>query len=135
MKDLNNPDKKVILVIEDEAPLLEAIKRKLELGGSSVLTATTTEQALSYLQDEKRIDLIWLDHYIFGKEPGLLFVAELKNSPKWKSIPIFVVSNAAGAEKKQAYLSLGVDKYYAKVDYRLDQLVKDIQIFLAEKKE
>ena len=49
--------------------------------------------------------------------------------------PIFVVSNASGAEKKHAYLSLGVDKYYAKVDYRLDQLVKDIQGFLAEKKE
>jgi CheY-like chemotaxis protein len=135
MKDLSNPDKKVILVIEDEAPLLEAIKRKLELGGSSVLAADTTEQALSYLQDGERVDLIWLDHYLFGKEPGFLFVAELKNSPKWKSIPIFVVSNASGAEKKQAYLSLGVDKYYAKVDYRLDQLVKDIQGFLAETKE
>src|SRR3989304_1006699 len=59
MKDSISPDKKVILVIEDEAPLLEAIKRKLELSGSSVLAADTTEQALSYLQDEKRVYLIW----------------------------------------------------------------------------
>src|SRR3989337_4199489 len=131
----NSAERKVILVIEDEVPLLEAIKRKLELVGFDVLTAVTTGQSLSYLQDVKRVDLIWLDHYLFGKEPGLLFVAELKNDPKWKTIPIFVVSNASGAEQKHAYLSLGVDKYYAKVDYRLDQLVKDIQGFLAEKKE
>lgn len=123
-------EKKVILVIEDEVPLLEAIKRKLELAGLAVVTATTTEQALSYLQDVKKIDLIWLDHYIFGKEPGLLFVAELKNDPKLKDIPIFVVSNASGAEKKQAYLRLGADKYYTKVDYRLAQIINDIRKFL-----
>ena len=131
----NSAEKKVILVIEDEVPLLEAIKRKLELVGFDVLTAVTTEQSLSYLQDVKKVDLIWLDHYLFGKEPGLLFVAELKNDPKWKMIPIFVVSNASGAEKKRAYLSLGADKYYTKVDYRLEQIVKDIHRFLAGEKE
>ncbi|OGC38600.1 hypothetical protein A2V54_02035 [candidate division WWE3 bacterium RBG_19FT_COMBO_53_11] len=131
----NSDGKKVILVIEDEVPLLEAIKRKLELVGFDVLTATTTDQALSCLQDVKKVNLIWLDHYLFGKEPGLLFVAELKNNPKWKLIPIFVISNASGAEKKQAYLSLGADKYYAKVDYRLEQIVNDIHRFLAEKRK
>jgi two-component system sensor histidine kinase and response regulator WspE len=131
----NSAEKKVILVIEDEVPLLEAIKRKLELMGFDVLTAVTTDQALSYLQDVQKVDLIWLDHYIFGKEPGLLFVAKLKTSPKWKPIPIFVVSNASGAEKKQAYISLGADKYYTKVDYRLEQIVSDIHRFLAEEKE
>ena len=58
----NSAEKKVILVIEDEVPLLEAIKRKLELVGFDVLTAVTTGQSLSYLQDVKRVDLIWLDH-------------------------------------------------------------------------
>jgi CheY-like chemotaxis protein len=131
MKDSN--EKKVILVIEDETPLLEAIRRKLELTGLSVLSASTTEQATTQLQDAPKVDLIWLDHYIFGQEPGLLFVAELKNDPKWKTIPIFVVSNASGPEKKQAYLKLGVDKYYGKVDFRLEQIVNDIQEFLANR--
>jgi len=53
----NSAEKKVILVIEDEVPLLEAIKRKLELVGFDVLTAVTTEQSLSYLQDVKKVDL------------------------------------------------------------------------------
>jgi len=71
--------KKTILVIEDELPLLEAIQRKLESAGFAVLTAQNTEAAMAKLQRGPKADLIWLDHYIFGKEPGLLFVAELKN--------------------------------------------------------
>lgn len=124
---------KIILVIEDEVPLLEAIKRKLETRGFEVLTAASTEQAMGYLEDVGKVDLIWLDHYLFGKEPGLLFVAELKNDAKWKDIPVFVVSNASGPEKKQAYLSLGVDKYYTKVDFRLEDICNEIERFLRKK--
>ena len=122
--------KKTILVIEDELPLLEAIQRKLENVGFKTLTAQNTENAMSQLQEGAVIDLVWLDHYIFGKEPGLLFIAELKNEPKWSKIPVFVVSNASGPEKKQAYMSLGADKYYTKVDYKLEDICRDIEEFL-----
>ena len=125
-----NGKNKTILIIEDELPLLEAIGRKLKDSGFEVLTAQNTESAMDYLQNGTKIDLIWLDHYIFGKEPGLLFVAELKNDPNWKNIPIFVISNASGPEKKQAYISLGADKYYTKVDYRLEDICRDISEFL-----
>ena len=124
--------KKTILVIEDELPLLEAIQRKLESAGFAVLTAQNTEAAMAKLQRGPKADLIWLDHYIFGKEPGLLFVAELKNDPRWSRIPIFVVSNASGPEKRQAYMSLGADKYYTKVDSKLEDICQDIEEFLVK---
>lgn len=121
-----------VLLVEDERPLLEAIKKKLELSGFSVITARTVKQAMGYLEDIKHVDLIWLDHYLVGKETGLDFVVKLKDeSSPWKKIPVFVVSNTSTPDKVESYLHLGVDKYYTKSDYRLDEMINDMKEFLA----
>lgn len=120
-------DKKTILVVEDEKPLMDAVKKKLELCGFYVVTARDVKQALSYLEDLERVDLVWLDHYLLGKENGLDLVTKMKNEgSKWKNIHIFVVSNTASPDKVDSYLHLGVDKYFTKADYRLDDIIKDI---------
>lgn len=119
---------KTILVIEDERPLLEAIKAKLEKNGFNVVTARSVEQGLDYLEDLERVDAIWLDHYLLGKEDGLDFVTKLKShNGKWKQIPIFVVSNTASPAKVQSYIRLGISKYYVKAEHRLDAIIKDIK--------
>lgn len=118
---------KTILVVEDEIPLLEAIKKKLENNSMNVATARTVEQALYYL-NEMKIDAIWLDHYLLGKEDGLALVAKIKQvDSKWKDLPIFVVSNTASAEKEKIYLELGANKYFVKSDFRLDQVVQALK--------
>jgi len=127
---------RVILVIEDERPLAEAIKAKLAISGCEAVTARTVEQALSYLNDQVKIDAIWLDHYLLGKENGLDFVAKIKEEgSQWKEVPIFVVSNTVSPEKVQTYLRLGANKYYTKANYRLDQIIGDIKEFLDNHKE
>ena len=145
---------KKILVIEDERPLLEAIKIKLEKSGFGVIAARSVEQAfntkakiekngfgiitiqsieqaLDYLDDLEQVDAIWLDHELLGKEDGLDFVTKFKaNGGRWNKIPIFVVSNMTNPSKVQSYVSLGVTKYYVKVDHRLEEIIKDIKVFL-----
>lgn len=123
-----------ILVVEDERPLLEAISTKMENSGLKVVTARTTEQAFGYLKDLPKVDAIWLDHYLLGKENGLDFVAQLKqDGGKFKHIPVFIVSNTASADKVQAYFRLGITKYYAKTNYRLDQIIVQIKAYLEQK--
>lgn len=125
---MTNPqEQKTILVVEDEKPLLEAIHTKLEKSGFSVVTARTAEQAYGLLEDIAKVDIIWLDHYLLGKENGLDLVAKIKNDEKYKKIPIFIVSNTASAEKVQSYINLGVNKYYIKSNYRLDKIISDIR--------
>jgi two-component system response regulator VicR len=120
-------EKKVILVVEDEKPLIDVVKKKMEICGFAVVTARSVEQALNYLKDLERVDLVWLDHYLIGKENGLDLVAKMKNDgSKWKKIPIFVVSNTASPDKVNSYLHLGADKYFTKAEYRLDDIIKDI---------
>jgi len=123
--------KKTILVVEDERPLVQAIQTKLEKNNFIVVTARTVDQAIDYLENIKKIDAIWLDHYLPGEKTGLDFVAYLKN-PKgaWSTIPIFIVSNTASSTNVRSYLRLGVSKYCIKADHRLDQIVEDVKTFL-----
>jgi two-component system response regulator VicR len=118
---------KIILVIEDEKPLLEAIDIKLKKNGFEVVTARTVEQGKSYVTDLNQVDAIWLDHYLMGKEDGLDFVAWCKKEGnKCRAVPIFVVSNTASPDKVASYMSLGINDYYIKANYRLDQIIEAI---------
>lgn len=132
MKKIN--DTKVVLIVEDEVPLQKAIRLKFEKYGFQVVTARDIKQAFNHLKDIKNIDVIWLDHYLLGDDTGLDFVVKLKGDKKWKKIPIFVVSNTAGADKVKTYLGLGVNKYYTKSDFKLDNIIEDMNRLLENEK-
>jgi DNA-binding response OmpR family regulator len=130
---MDNNQSKTILVVEDEIPLLDAVKRKLENNNMKVITARTVNQALSYLHDVIKVDAIWLDHYLLGKEDGLDLVMTIKKeSSLWKHIPVFVVSNTASDQKVKAYLQLGVSKYFVKSNLRLDEIVEELKKAISE---
>ncbi len=122
----------VVLIVEDDAALLEAIHHKLELNGFKTLTAQSVEEAMRQLQGAENVSVVWLDHYLLGDEDGVDFVMRLKRVKRFRSIPIFVVSNTASAQKVEKYLQLGIKKYYVKADHRLDKIVGDIRACLAE---
>jgi CheY-like chemotaxis protein len=144
--------RKTILVMEDERPLLLAINEKLEQNDFNVISARSVdqafggdmdkkklnsvtlksiEQALRYLESLEQVDAIWLDHHLVGGEDGLDFLKKFKgNGGRWNKIPVFVVSNAASSETVKSYLKSGVSKYYIKSDHRLDEIIKDIKLFL-----
>jgi DNA-binding response OmpR family regulator len=123
-----------ILLVEDERPLIEAIKSKLEKAGFNVVSATKVQQAIEYLKDSDfKISAVWLDHYLFGKKDGLDFMSELRNDLELNKIPVYVITNTGGGEKKQSYLKFGANKYYIKSDNRLDDIVMDIKNDLISK--
>jgi DNA-binding response OmpR family regulator len=122
-------NKKVILVVEDEKPLLEAIKIKLEKNNFEVVVARTIDRAKQYFKESKNIDAIWLDHYLLGKENGLDFIAwcKHKDNVKCNNIPFFIVSNTASSDKVSTYMSLGAVKYFVKSNHKLDEIITDIK--------
>lgn len=151
------PQKKTILVIEDERALLEVVHTKLEKkgfgiiaarsvdevfnarlekNGLGIIAASSIKQALEYLENLEKIDAIWLDYNLLGKENGIDFVKKLKaNGGRWKKIPIFVVSNTESSETIKSYINLGVSKYYVKSNHRLDEIIKDINASLDNPKK
>lgn len=142
-------EKKMVLVIEDERPLLAIIQEKLEKEGMRVLTSRSVSQAfspdiernaagrismssvelaLNHLEDLGNIDAIWLDHNLLGSENGLDFVVKLKaNGGHWKKIPIFVVSNTADPALVKKYAKIKVLNYYIKAEHTLESIVSDIK--------
>lgn len=121
---------KIVLIVEDELPLANAIKAKLEKRGFSTVSARTAEQAYNFLEEIKGIDVIWLDHYLLGAESGLDFLVKIKQHKGWEKIPVFVVSNTAGPEKVKSYLELGATKYIVKAECKLDSVISEVESLL-----
>ncbi|MBI3671628.1 response regulator [Candidatus Azambacteria bacterium] len=122
-------NKKTILVLEDESSLVDMISSKLKLEGFDVVVSATVDGGLKDME-EKKIDFIWLDHYLIGSKDGVEFTTVVKKNDKWKNIPIFVVSNTASMDKIKAYKELGVTRYYVKSDHRIDDIIGDIKNIL-----
>ena len=68
------PDSPVVLVVDDEARILSALRRSLRREGYEILTAETVEEALRVL-DERSVALVLSDQKMPGMS-GVQFLAE-----------------------------------------------------------
>ncbi|HET8670360.1 MAG TPA: response regulator [Candidatus Saccharimonadales bacterium] len=119
-----------IMVVEDEALLLQAITKKLKLSGLDVVSCASGQQAIDYLNNLDELpDAVWLDYYLKDMN-GLAFMQKLKDNPVWTNIPVLVVSNSASPDKVNNMLGLGAKKYILKAEYRLDEIVAMIREFI-----
>ena len=119
-----------IMVVEDEVLLLQAITKKLKLSNMDVLSCSSGQQAIDYLNNLDELpDAVWLDYYLKDMN-GLAFMQQLKMNPKWADIPVMVVSNSASPEKVHNMLGLGAKKYILKAEYRLDEIIDMIRDFI-----
>ncbi len=127
-----NKESLVIMVVEDETLLLQAITKKLKLSHIDVISCERGQQAIDYLNTIDRLpDAIWLDYYLKDMN-GLAFMQQLKENSKWTDLPVIVVSNSAGPEKVNNMLALGAKKYVLKAEYRLDQIIDIIKELITD---
>lgn len=126
---------KIVLVLEDEYPLLRAIKIELEKHNFFVEAARSVQEAERCVYDLDHIDAIWLDHYLVGKENGIDFLKWFKqeNNEKYKQIPIFVVSNLESDNEVAIYKKLGAENFFLKSNYKLEEIIKEINETLERK--
>ena len=116
--------KALVMVIEDESLLLDAITKKMAHMKIETVSYTEGHDAISYLKKNKRLpNIIWLDYYLKGKLNGLDILRELKSNKKWAKIPVVVVSNTASDDKVKTMLGLGIEKYLLKADHRLEEII------------
>ena len=123
-----------IMVVEDEALLLQAITKKLKLSNLDVVSCASGEQAIDYLTSLDELpEAVWLDYYLKDMN-GLAFMQKLKDDPRWSDIPVVVVSNSASPEKVHNMLALGAKKYILKAEFRLDEIIEMISELIADSK-
>jgi DNA-binding response OmpR family regulator len=123
------------MVVEDEELLLQALTKKFKLAGLDVLSCSSGQQAVDYLNNLDVLpDAISLDYYLKDMN-GLAFMQQVRDNPKWASIPVIVLSNSASNEKVTNMLALGVKKYLLKAEYRLDEIITIIRQLIQESQE
>ena len=102
-------EKQLILVIDDEKPIREAISAALEDAGFKTIEARSAEEGDKLLEAEQP-DLIILDLMHPG-ESGLEFCRRIRTT---SNTPIIIVSAKGDEVDKVVGLELGADDYIAK---------------------
>jgi DNA-binding response OmpR family regulator len=121
---------KKILVVDDEADLVETVRFVLELQGFNVLVSYNGEDALN--QARKEIpDLILLD-IMLPKLDGYKVCRLLKFDERYKHIPILMLTAKTQDKDKIIGRETGADEYITK-PFEMDELIEKVKFHLSKK--
>jgi phosphate regulon transcriptional regulator PhoB len=105
-------DKRKILVVDDEADLLDLISYNLTKDGFEVSTASDGEEALSEIR-KTHYDLVVLDLMLPGIQ-GMELCRILRGDPKTDTVPIIMLTAKGEEVDRVLGLEIGADDYIAK---------------------
>jgi two-component system KDP operon response regulator KdpE len=106
-----------VLVVDDDAQILRALRTSLRARGHEVITAPNGETALDVLAGAT-VDLVILDLGLPGID-GLEVIRRLRG---WLDIPVIVLSVRESHAQKVAALDAGADDYVTK-PFSIDELL------------
>ncbi|HET8574936.1 MAG TPA: response regulator [Candidatus Paceibacterota bacterium] len=120
------PQKRKILVAEDENPLREALIDRLSVEPEfEVFGAADGEEALQMLE-ELRPDLVLLD-IAMPKKNGLAVYQEMKSSLWGDKIKVMFLTNSSGLTDVAFAQQYGLVDYLVKADWDIEDIVKKIK--------
>jgi two-component system phosphate regulon response regulator PhoB len=112
MMPLAQPPKPLVLIVEDEAPLVTMLRYNLEREGFAVDAAGDGEEALMRIA-ERRPDAVLLD-WMLPLVSGLEVCRQIRRAPATRSLPVIMLT-ARGAEGDRIRgLDSGADDYVVK---------------------
>ncbi|MBI5530524.1 MAG: response regulator [Candidatus Doudnabacteria bacterium] len=121
-------DKIKILLAEDDRFLIKVLRLKLIKAGFEVLSAVDGEEAAQKILAEKP-DLVLLD-IIMPKKNGFEVLAELRNNPDVKDIPVIILSNLGQDKDVEQGKKLGATDYLIKTDLSLEEVVEKVNKYV-----
>jgi CheY-like chemotaxis protein len=114
-----------ILVIEDERMVRDALVRKLQTTGFTILEAGDGQEGLNLAQKEKP-DLILLD-LILPLMDGITVLEKLRADEATRPIPVIVLSNLSDDATVEESKKKGVYDYLIKTDWTLDDVIAKVK--------
>jgi len=118
--------RKRILLVDDDAEIVESIRVALESLGYQILIARDGNQGLA-LADAEDPDLVILD-MMMPKRSGFLVLEKLRQTRKVPVRVIMITANEGSRHKAYAEM-LGVDDYIRK-PFAMDRLIESVQRLL-----
>jgi CheY-like chemotaxis protein len=136
MEEKAMPDKKTILIVDDDPEICEALQEILTDYDYHVLTAQDTATA-TQLVEEQRPNLLILDIMMATMDEGLRFAGRIKQKEGVWGIPILMVSARPPVEKGYSR-SVDEDLDWIHADIFMEKpvdpedLIKNVQILLKD---
>lgn len=101
-----------VLIVDDEAAFRSVVAEILEQSRLEVRNASDVFEAIGILRDW-RPDVLLLDVMLPGAS-GLTLVKRLRADPRWKDLPVVIVSALAGKGDLEAGNAAGANAYLTK---------------------
>jgi DNA-binding response OmpR family regulator len=120
---------KTILIVDDNADILEALELVLTMEGYNVLRATTKAQ-VEEIVEKNPPHLIMMDVLLSG-EDGRNIARDLKASPNAKNIPVLMMS--AHPDVAKTIKESGADDFIPK-PFKMDDLLEKLNYYLKKRK-
>ena len=117
-----------ILIVDDAPAGREAMAKWLQIEGFETATARNGAEGLVRLKEYKP-DLIVLDH-MMPEVDGLTFLAGIRRFPKWKTIPVIMVTGLKDKQNALKAQALHVSEYLVKNEFTLPDLLGHIHRIL-----
>ena len=105
-------DRPHILVVEDEAPIVELLRYNLEASGYSVSVAADGDEALERVTED-RPDAVLLDWMLPGKS-GIEVCRQLRAKAETRMLPIILLTARGEESDRVRGLDTGADDYVVK---------------------
>jgi DNA-binding response OmpR family regulator len=122
-KDNGQKAGKRILLVDDDAEIVESLRLALEGNGYTVLVARDGNQGLA-LSERENPDLVILD-MMMPKRSGFLVLEKMRRTRETPMRVIMITANEGSRHKAYAEM-LGVDDYIRK-PFPMDRLIESVQ--------
>ncbi|MFO0787972.1 MAG: response regulator [Pirellulales bacterium] len=122
-KDSEPKSGKRILLVDDDAEIIESLRLALEANGYNVLVARDGNQGLA-LSERENPDLVILD-MMMPKRSGFLVLEKMRRTRETPMRVIMITANEGTRHKAYAEM-LGVDDYIRK-PFPMDRLIESVQ--------
>lgn len=114
---------KRVLLVDDDAEIIESLRLALEANGYEVLVARDGNQGLA-LTERENPDLVILD-MMMPKRSGFLVLERLRRTQE-ESPPVIMITANEGNRHKAYAEMLGVDEYLRK-PFPMDKLLESVK--------
>jgi DNA-binding response OmpR family regulator len=119
---------KRVLIVEDDAAIIELLRFLLEQEGLEVEVARDGLKALDKMEAFSP-DLVLLDLRL-PKLEGMDVLWEMRQNPRWNNVPVVIISVDSSPQTMLQGWRLGVDSYFIK-PFDPDELIRVIRRILS----
>lgn len=114
-----------VLIVDDMAASRQGLAKLLEREGFVTDCAFNGAEALAKIKAAKP-DLIVLDQ-MMPEVDGLTFLSGIRRFPKWREIPVIMLTGNRDRANNMKAQTLGVKEYMLKAEYSVPELIARIR--------